>query len=44
MKMEKKNYPQVHLEKCKCEIKKKKMVRFIDAELELDNSSDFDPE
>ena len=44
MKMEKKNYPQVHLEKYKYEIKKKKMVRFIDAELELDDSADSDPE
>ena len=44
MKMDKKSYPQVYLEKCKCEIKKKKMVRFIDVELELDDSSDFDPE
>ena len=42
--MEKKNYPQMYLEKCKCEIKKKKMVRVIDAELELDDSYDFDPE
>ena len=31
-KMEKKNYPQVYLEECKCEIKKIKMSEFTDAE------------
>ena len=34
MRMEKKIYPQVHLEKCKCKIKKAKMTNFIKAELE----------
>ena len=33
MKMDKKNYPQVYLEECK-------MVKFIDAELDLDDSDD----
>ena len=40
LKMEKKNYPQVYLEECKYKIKKIKMSEFIDAELELDSSSD----
>ena len=42
VKMDKKNYPQVYLEECRYEIKKKKMVRFIDAELELDDYDSFD--
>ena len=33
MKMNKKDYPQVYLEECK-------MVKFIDAELDLDDSDD----
>ena len=33
MRIEKKNYPQVYLEKCKYKIKKKKMPKFIDVEL-----------
>ena len=40
MKMEKKNYPQVYLEECRFKIKKKKMFKFIDDELELDSSYD----
>ena len=41
MKMEKKkNYPQVFLEECKYKIKKKKMSKFIDDELQLDSDSD----
>ena len=40
MKIEKKNYPQVYLEECKYQIKKKKMSKFIDDELELDSDSD----
>ena len=40
MKMEKKNYPQVYLEECKFRIKKKKMSKFIDDELELDSTYD----
>ena len=42
MKMDKKNYPQVYLGECKHEIKKKKMTRFIDVELDLNDSDDFD--
>ena len=44
MKMEKKNYPQVYLEECKYERKKKKMTRFTDVELDLDDSEDFKSE
>ena len=33
MKIERTNYPQVHLKKCKYKIKKKKISRFIDVEL-----------
>ena len=36
-----KNYPQVYLEECRYETKKKKTVEFIDIELDLDNSDDF---
>ena len=39
MKMDKKNYPQVHLEEYKNKIKKKKMPEFINVESELDSSS-----
>ena len=42
MKIEEKNYPQVYLEKCKCKIKKIKMLGFIDVELESDSSSDLE--
>ena len=44
MKIEKKNFPQVYLEECKYKIKKKKMSRFIDAELELDDSNNYNYE
>ena len=40
MKMEKENYHQVYLEECKYKIKKKKMSKFIDDELELDSDSE----
>ena len=33
--MDKKNYPQVYLEQCKCKIKRRKMVDFIDVEVDL---------
>ena len=36
MRIEKKNYPQVYLEECKYKIKKPKMSKFIDTELDLD--------
>ena len=38
MRMEKKNYSQVHLEECKYKIKKIKMPEFTDAELESDST------
>ena len=37
MRMEKKNYLQVYLEECKHRMKKRKMNKFIEAELELDS-------
>ena len=40
MKIEKRNYPQVYLEECKCKVKKKKMPGFTDVRLELDCGSD----
>ena len=40
MKMENKNYLQVYSKECKYHIKKKKMTRFIDIELHLDDSDD----
>ena len=44
MKMEKKNYPQVYLEESKYKIKKIKMTKFIDTELESESEleSDFE--
>ena len=50
MNMDKKNYPQVYLEECKYKLKKIKMSRFINVELDLvadnelkyDNDSDSD--
>ena len=44
MKMDEKDFPQAYLEEGRYEIKKEKMVRFIDAELELDDSDSFDSE
>ena len=44
MKMNKKNYPQVHLEECKYRIKKIQTPRFINAELESDSESESDTE
>ena len=35
IKIERKNYPQVYLEECKYKIKKRNLVIFIDAELDL---------
>ena len=40
MRIDKKNYSQIYLEECKYKIKKKKMVKFIDAELDIDDSDD----
>ena len=42
IRMEKKNYPQVYLEECKCKIKKIKMDKFIDTELESDSESELE--
>ena len=39
MRMEKKNYPQVYLEECKYRMKKTKMTKFIEAELESESES-----
>ena len=44
MEMNKNNYAQVYLEEYRCEIKKKKMVKFIGAELELDDSDNSNSE
>ena len=39
MRMEKKNYPQVYLEECKYRMKKTKMTKFMEAELESESES-----
>ena len=46
MRMEKKNYSQVYLEECKYRMKKRKMTKFIVAELESESDleSDVDTE
>ena len=44
MKMDKKNYPQVYLEKSKYRVKKIQMSRFINAKLESDSESESDTE
>ena len=44
MRMEKKNYPQVYLEECKYKIKKTKITKFIEAELESELESDIELE
>ena len=42
LKMDKKNYPQVNLEQSKYKIKRRKMVDFIDAEVDLSSiDSDY---
>ena len=43
MRMEKKHYPQFYLEECKYRIKKTKMTKFIEAELESE-SYESEPE
>ena len=40
--MNKKNYPQVYLEECKCKIKKIQAPKFINTELETDSESDLE--
>ena len=41
LKIDKKTYPQAYLEECKCKIKKRKLVSFIDSEI-IDDDSDRD--
>ena len=41
LKADKRGYPQVYLEQCKYKIKRRKMIDFIDAEVDL-NSDDSD--
>ena len=42
VRMEKKNYLQVYLEECKCRMKKAKMTKFIEAELESEAESELE--
>ena len=44
MKIDKENHPRVYLGQCKYKIKERKLVDFIDAELDLnsDDSDDLD--
>ena len=42
MKMEKKNYPQIDLEECKYKIKKIKISKFINTELESESESELE--
>ena len=44
MKIEKKNYPQVYLEECKYKMKKTKITKFIEAELESESELESDIE
>ena len=46
MRMEKKNYPQLYLEECKYKIKKTKMTKFKNTDLEsdLDSASELELE
>ena len=44
MKMEKKNYLQVYLEECKYKMKKTKITKFIEAELESESELESDIE
>ena len=41
MRMEKKFYPQVYLEECKYKMKKTKVTKFIEAELEWESGSEL---
>ena len=41
LKVDKKNYPQVHLEQCKYKVKKREMNSFID-DYEIDQDSDYE--
>ena len=42
MEMERKNYPQVYLEKCKYRMKKTKMPKFINTQLKLESKSELE--
>ena len=42
MKMDKKYFPKAYLEECKYKVKKIKMSKFTNAELESDSDSDSD--
>ena len=42
MRMEKKNYPSVYLEECKYKMKKTKMGKFINTELESESESELE--
>ena len=42
LKINKKAYPQAYLEECKYKLKKRKLVSFIDSEINDDNDSDID--
>ena len=44
MRKEKKNCPQVHLEKCQYKIKKTKITNFVKAELESESESESELE
>ena len=44
LKVDQKNYPQVYLDQCKYKIKKRKMVGFIDGELDLSSDDSDDSE
>ena len=44
LEMAKRNYPQVYLEECKYRMKKTKMVKFIEAELESESGLESDIE
>ena len=42
LKVDKKNYPQVYLERCKYKIKRRKPVDFIDAEVDISSDKSDD--
>ena len=42
MSMEKNNYLQIYLEECKYKMKKTKMTKFIEAELESESESELE--
>ena len=44
MRMDKKNYPQVYLKECKYRMKKTKMPKFIEAEIESESELESDIE